>query len=227
MKARFSRAGQTLAALTLATVALAGCSGSDEPGANQYEAPSATGAGLATTARSLDDLSAQKTEVKPVDLTGENRSIQKTDEWKVCTQSIEPGAVVDFTAEVEVGVVKADEECPVTGYRADVEETIEEGISNEVPTPEDGWAFQGDVTNVPLSDVLAQIDQEQDGNRSNFTAVHVETAQPVKFSDKYKVCFTNPSNITTVDPKSNLVIGLFVIEKNKQCMTEAEFNAGG
>lgn len=213
-----------LPTLVAGVLLLGGCSGDS---ANEYEVPLAEGAGLSTAKKEFSSLSTNRAELKPVDLTGENRPVQMTDRWKICTQNVEPGAEVNFNSVIELGVVQEHEDCPATGYVKDVKPREKSSEAVSPANPVEGWTPEEPLIGSSVAAVVEQAKKEQKGDLSNLKAIHVETAKEVPLSPKYKVCFTSPSGVTRIDPSSSVVVALFVVEEEKECMSEAQFNEAG
>ena len=99
-----------------------------------YQAKDYSDTNLSTVEEYVSKSSVQKAEVVAVDLL-EDRTVGDTTSWKVCTQESTPAADVSVSAEVVVGVVRVNEECPTTGVEENIQETRTGELEIEANNP--------------------------------------------------------------------------------------------
>jgi hypothetical protein len=101
-------------------LALSGCTGSGTetpsstaPQARQWVMPNLVGSKLQQAQDQIQKLTGNPTFITfSHDATGQKRNQVLDSNWKVCSQSIAPGATFDKNAKIDFGAVKLTEQCP-------------------------------------------------------------------------------------------------------------------
>ena len=204
-----------------------------------YTSPDYSNGGYASAQKLFAKHANGKGEMKPVNLTG-SQPVNESNEWRVCTQSVKPGAKVDGSSVVMVGVVPASDPCPTTGFDPSLDPSASPSLSTDpsvdptstpagtpTSTPvKGGWAFPDSTAEgMPLEELVKTIEGHQ-GDLGPFTIVDIETQAPTNATSGYTVCFTNPSPIGEVDPKAYAPgYGIFVVKTGHKCVSAEDYGS--
>lgn len=220
-----------LAFAGLTALSLTGCS----IGGSNYESPNYQEAGLGTSSKVLKDQTSSKAKLVPVDISGEEREVSISDDWRVCTQSAKPGESLSVEDDLVLGVVKADEECPTTGVVSSKEllgdsPSVDNGTNGE-PGNNNGNGSNGDPgTNVPAPKDGITIPDQNVGKAvkpfaealaaagvTNIQYVDSKTFANVDYNPNSILCESWPKPGQVLEKNNELPMQIAVAPAGKSC----------
>lgn len=98
---------------------------------NSYKTPDFGGASYKTANDFVANETAGQGKLAVIDISGEDRSVTTTDDWKVCVQSKGINKSVSNSSKIVLGVVKTEESCPQKGVVKDIKKVADKVITKK------------------------------------------------------------------------------------------------